>query len=251
MRCRARRPIWNSSGARSKRPGGMKRALLFLLALVGLPLVWALGVAFLEGLAAGTFTGPIVTPGRLGFLVGALAMAALYQWKGRAIQVVYVFAHEMTHALVGLLCLSRIHRVEVSARGGFVQLDKQNLAITLAPYCVPFYLLLALGLCALVTLFAPEAVPFWLWSALFGFCTLFHILYTLDALLTVSQPDVHLYGRLFSYWFILCANLLFASLALPLAGQVPFPDQARRIVHATSGTYRALFALIPSPTPRQ
>ena len=126
-----------------------------------------------------------------------------------------------------------------------MQLDKQNLAITLAPYCVPFYLLLALGLCALVTLFAPEAVPFWLWSALFGFCTLFHVLYTIDALLTVSQPDVQLYGRLFSYWFILCTNLFFASLALPLSGQVPFPEQARRLLHATTGTYRALFALVP------
>lgn len=245
MHCPAQRPIWRSSGARSSAHNGMKRALLFLLALVGLPLVWALGVAFLEGLAAGTFEGPLVTPGRLGFLAGAGAMVALYQWKGRALQVVYVFAHEMTHAAVGLLFLARIHRVEVSQRGGFVQLNKQNLAITLAPYCVPFYLLLALGLCALVTLFAPEAVPFWLWSALFGFCTLFHVLYTIDALLTVSQPDVQLYGRLFSYWFILCTNLFFASLALPLSGQVPFPEQARRLLHATTGTYRALFALVP------
>ena len=223
----------------------MAGALRFLLALVALPVVWGLGAAFLEGLVAGSLEGGLLTAPRLGFGVGALAMVALYQWKGRALQIVYVFAHEMTHAAVGLLFFARIRRVSVRATGGFVVLDRQNWAIALAPYCVPFYLLLALGLCALTGLCFPDALPFWLWSALFGACTLFHVLYKLDALLSVSQPDTHLYGRFFSYWLILCLNLSFASLALVLSGMTPCLDQGARVLRRTAGAYCALAELLP------
>ena len=219
----------------------MRRVLLFLLAVLGLPLAWGLGEALLRGLAADVAEGPLLTSGRLWFLGGAVAMTLLYAWKGRALMVAYVFAHEMTHAVVGLLCLARVHRVSVRETGGFVELSKQNLAIVLAPYCVPFYLLLAVAARALTAWLWPGALPDGPWLGLFGVLTLFHALYTLDALISVAQPDIREYGRLFSYWLIVCVNLFFASVALTFAGRVGAFAQGRRILSSTAHAYAALW----------
>ena len=71
----------------------------------------------------------------------------------------------------------------------------------------------------------------WLWSAAFGILTAFHILCMLDAILTMTQPDIRVYGRFFSYWFILVVNLLFTLLALVAIGHVTVADLARRFIH--------------------
>ena len=230
----------------------MRRFLLLLLAVVGLPMIWGLAVALLQGFAADVAGGPLLSSGRLWFLGGAVAMTALYAWKGRALMVVYVFAHEMTHALAGLLFLSRIHRVSVRETGGFVELSKSNLVIVLAPYCVPLYLLVAVGMRALTAWLWPGALPEGPWLGLFGALTLFHVLYTLSALLSVAQPDVREYGWLFSYWLILCVNLFFASVALTFAGRVGAYAQGRRMVSETLRAYevvgRAFQAVLPERT---
>lgn len=230
----------------------MRRFLLLLLAVVGLPMIWGLAVALLQGFAADVAGGPLLSSGRLWFLGGAVAMTALYAWKGRALMVVYVFAHEMTHALAGLLFLSRIHRVSVRETGGFVELSKSNLVIVLAPYCVPLYLLVAVGMRALTAWLWPGALPEGPWLGLFGALTLFHVLYTLSALLSVAQPDVREYGWLFSYWLILCVNLFFASVALTFAGRVGAYAQGRRMISETFRAYetvgRAFQAVLPERT---
>ena len=225
----------------------MRRFALMLVGLAGLPLAWGLARAFWDGLVAGMLGEGWLTPGKIGFASGAAAMTALYLWKGRALSIVYVFAHEMTHAVVGLLFLARVHRVSVGETGGFVELSKSNLAITLAPYCVPFYLLIALGVCALTTWLWPGAVPFWAWAAAFGALTFFHVLYTFDTLLSVAQPDVREYGRLFSYWLIVTVNLLFASLALTLSGQTGAAAQGRRVAQRTAEAYAATGHALAEP----
>lgn len=224
----------------------MKRVALFLLALIGLPVLWALGWTFLVGLSAGTVNGAIVTPSRLAFFAGGLLFIPYYLWKGRAWSVIYVFAHEMTHAVVGLFFFAKIHRINVRETGGFVELSKSNVIITLAPYCVPFYLLISLVVCAVADRYFPGVVPPLLWSGLFGFLTLFHILYTIDALVSVEQPDVLEYGRLFSYWFILSINLLCAILALSLVGIVPFAAQSRTLANETRRAYGTVYSTLSS-----
>lgn len=213
----------------------MKKAVLFLLAFAGLPFVWACVRALFNSLAAGLTEDSFFAPGCVAFLAGAAAMVALYFWKGRELSIVYVFGHEMTHALVGLCFFARIHSVNIRETGGFVELSKSNLFITLAPYCVPFYLFIVIGVHALATCIAPQ--PVWPWYAAFGVTTAFHILYTLDALLTVAQPDVRAYGRFFSYWFILVVNLLFALLALVAIGHISFRGQAHALRVQTVDAY--------------
>ncbi len=222
----------------------MKKFLLLLLALCGLPLLWALGVAFLKGLALGISQEHWLTPGCMGFLIGALLMVLLYAWKRRLFDPPYVFAHEMTHALVGLCCLAKVHRVHIEKQSGYVQLSKENILITLSPYCVPFYLLLGVGVYGLLRLFFDEPLPFAVWAGLFGGMTVFHIVKTIDTLMGASQPDTRIYGRLFSYWFILCMNLLFAQIALCLTHLTDWKTQSLTLLDETREGYEAVIAQV-------
>lgn len=218
----------------------MMRPVLFLMGLSGLPLIWSLGEAFLRGLAQNAGGDPLFfTPGFLAFAGGALGMLLAYAFFTAPLKLCAIFAHELTHAVVGLCCGARIHSFSVTSQGGAVTLDKMNLFIALSPYCLPLYLLLALLISAPL-LHAFPALPFWPFAALFGALTLFHLLATLDSLLTTSQSDLHLYGRLFSYWLILTVNLLAANLALPLANRQPLRTQFIHVATTTSQTYRTL-----------
>ena len=164
-------------------------------------------------------------------------MVLLYAWKGKELLITYIFAHEMTHAFVGLLFFAHIHRVSVKETGGFVELNKTNLVIVLAPYCAPFYLLLAAVLRAACVLLIPGIIPENAWMFLFGLLAAFHLLYTLSALLSIAQPDIQLYGRLFSYWLILCVNLFFASLALTATGRVEPQVQGKQMLASSLNAY--------------
>ena len=218
----------------------MKNAFLFLLAAVGLPLTWAIGRTCVEGLAAGLSDGNLLTAGRLAFIGGAATMTWFYFWKGREWYVLYVFAHEMTHAVVGLCCFAKIHSITINKTNGCVVLSKDNVAISLAPYCVPFYLLIALVCCAILIRIWPQQ-PFWPWAALFGALALFHVLYTIDALVSTAQSDVRVYGRFFSYWLIITVNLLIATFALSAANILSFDRQAATLQHHATTAYSALW----------
>ncbi len=215
----------------------MQKFVLFVLAFCGLPLVWALFWTLMEGLAIGLTKEAWLAPNPIGFCGGALLMGLLYLWQRQRLNIVYVFAHESTHALVGLCCLAKIHEFKVSDGGGHVQLSKSNLLITLSPYCVPLFLLLSTLLHALLNLFFPDLLPAYIWCGIFGFFTFFHILFTLDALITVSQPDTHVYGRFFSYWFILCANLFFALLAIYIIDLVGWREQINTFCRELTSAY--------------
>lgn len=219
-----------------------KRFLLLVLALIGLPLVWVLGKCFLETLFLDMVTGQCFTVGRVAFGVGCLLMVLLYLWKGRSLMVLYVFAHEMTHAVAGLCCFAKIHKISIGKSGGYVQLSKSNLVITLAPYCVPFYLLCGILLYILQQIFVPDVLPFAVWATLFGFLTAFHVLFTADALLTVSQPDTHEYGRCFSWWLIVVTNLFFALMvSTAISPKITMLQQMHRLVLEAQRVYTTVY----------
>lgn len=221
----------------------MRRFGLMMLAILGVPLVWVLGRCFLGTLVLDTLDAPFFSASRIAFFAGCLLMTALYAWRGSSFTILYVFAHEMTHALAGLLCFAKIHKINIQRSGGFVQLSKSNLVITLAPYCLPFYLLCGVVLYGLVQYLWPDVLPFPLWSGVFGVLTAFHVLFTFDALLSVSQPDTHEYGRFFSWWFILVTNLFFALLAVTATSpKMNLRQQTAQVAATTRDAYAAVYA---------
>lgn len=183
----------------------MRKFFFFLLAILLLPLCFSLtwtGIRlFLQFCAHDDhFTDLFILLG------GILTWTVIQFWGHHHPTRVYVLAHELTHALCGLLFGAKIGKIKVSKKGGFVTLSKSNLLITLAPYFFPFYTMLVLLVYWIVSCFCTP-VPFRaIWLFLIGFTWSFHICFTIESLMT-EQPDFQDYGKFFSYIFIFLMNI--------------------------------------------
>ena len=129
---------------------------------------------------------------------------------------VYVFAHELTHFLVAKLFRRRTGRFTLGNLQGSVQVDNPNAWIVLAPYFIPFYVIVAMGIFGLTQLFVFPSPP---WAVLVfafvvGLAYAYHCLMTVVAI-SHTQADLHIFGPTFSMALILVCNsaiLLFAIL---------------------------------------
>lgn len=119
----------------------------------------------------------------------------------------YILAHELTHALWGMLMGARVGRIRVKADHGSVTLSKTNFLITLAPYFFPLYTCVVLLVYGVLYLFL-DVQPYTLfWLGLIGFTWTFHVTFTINALLQ-RQTDIEQQGRIFSYAFVYVTNVL-------------------------------------------
>lgn len=178
-----------------------------LLGLVLLPACWGVVRAAFDAFGVATAHAGGFSVEALSLLGGVTAFVVCWLVVPHPVRA-YVLGHELTHALWGILFGARPSKVRVGATGGSVNLSKSNFIITLAPYFFPFYafvVIVAAGLTALVV----RPLPFLpLWLFLIGLTWAFHVLFTLETL-AQRQPDVTLYGRLFSWTFVFLANVLF------------------------------------------
>ena len=58
---------------------------------------------------------------------------------------IYVFGHELTHALWTWLFGGRVKKMKVTSAGGHVVVSKTNFLIALAPYFFPLYAVLVIA----------------------------------------------------------------------------------------------------------
>lgn len=145
---------------------------------------------------------------------GAAAWGVMY-WLLPKPMWVYVFGHELTHALWTWLFGGEVHQFKVTARGGHVVVSKNNFLISLAPYFFPLY---AVGV-VLVYLVGDWR---WDWAAylavfhvLLGAAYAFHV--TLTAYVLQSrQSDITQHGWFFSAVIIFLGNGAGLLLAIPL-----------------------------------
>jgi hypothetical protein len=128
---------------------------------------------------------------------------------------IYVFGHELTHALWVWLFGGRVKKFKATANGGHVVVDKSNFLIALAPYFFPFY-------AVLIVIAFVVGHRVWGWN---GYLVLFHLLVgaayafhvTLTAhILKTRQSDVASQGYLFSAVVIFLGNALVLLVGIPL-----------------------------------
>jgi len=133
----------------------------------------------------------------------------------------YVFGHELTHAFAAWLCGYRVNKISVKKDSGYVKMDKTNTFVVLAPYVIPFYLLvsaLVYGIAGLCTDLTPFRPYFLVWL---GGCLSFHFIQTFHTLWEADQPDLKLAGgKIFSLVTIILANMFILALVL----KVLFPQ---------------------------
>lgn len=144
---------------------------------------------------------------------GLFAVLAVLLWRP---VVVYVFAHEVVHAIATWMCLGRVTNLRASTQGGSVTTSKSNTFIRLAPYFVPLYTLAAGAVFAgLDHWWKPLSEYRWALSMAMGFTLAFHLGFTLWSLRR-DQPDLRPDGWLFSIVLIYLANLLVVAAVLGL-----------------------------------
>ena len=130
--------------------------------------------------------------------------------------VIYVFGHELTHALWVWLMGGRVSRFRVSRDGGHVVTSKANFWIALAPYFFPIYSILVIVVYGALSLFL-EVQPYGqLLYALIGVSWAFHFTFTCW-MIPKNQSDLSDNGTVFSLVLIYLMNLILLSVLLIIA----------------------------------
>ncbi len=195
----------------------MAKILRLFLGLLLLPACWAIVRTFLDALSAASLATDLFTAETVALFGGMVAFALAWAALPHPVRA-YVLGHELTHALWGILFGARASDLRVGEKGGSVRLTKENVVITLAPYFFPFYTFVVI-LAALVTYAFLRPLPYLsLWMFLVGFTWAFHVLFTLETLVQ-RQPDITLYGRVFSWTVIFLVNM--ATLLVWLVATTP------------------------------
>ena len=206
-----------------------------LLGVALLPMCWGVVRAFFDSVIAAAGETGGVTAESIALLGGMLAFALCWMSVPHPVKT-YVLGHELTHAIWGLLFGAVPSRLRVSESGGSVNLTKSNMLITLAPYFFPFYTFVVV-VAAIVTYAFIRPLP-WLplWMFMVGFTWAFHVLFTIETL-SQRQPDVKLYGRVFSWVFIFLANVALVLVFLAAVTSLSFAQLGGFLVHRVLDAY--------------
>jgi hypothetical protein len=137
----------------------------------------------------------------------------------------YVLAHELTHAIWGLLMGARVSKMKISKDSGSVVLSKTNFLITLAPYFFPLYTVIIVAAYFIISQFYNVTPYYLIWLGLVGFTWGFHVSFTITTLMQ-QQSDIQAYGHLFSYAVIYIFNIFGICLWIVLVTAVTFGDLA-------------------------
>lgn len=175
----------------------MTRAIKFVFACAGIPVIWATMRAFLQTIS---IFRPLSSDHTY-FVAGLLAYPVFQVLFAQPLRT-YVFGHELTHALASLLMGGRIKRFKVSKSGGSVRLSKTNFLVSLAPYFAPLYTILLIGTYFVAGIFCPVARYHNIFLFCVGFSLSFHFALTVFAI-KQRQPDITKTGVFFSMTIIL------------------------------------------------
>ncbi len=216
--------------------GWGQRILRWLAALALLPvdvgMTWALALVVRDSVGALHFWVPLS--------LGIALWLLVYNTMPRPMWL-YVFGHELTHALCAWCFGAKVQGFRVGRGGGEVRVSKSNTLIALGPYFLPIY--------AILWTLASLGVRIWLgrpdwllpvFHVGLGFTYAFHVTMT-AVILRVRQPDLVGEGFLFSAVVIWFGNVLVPLIALPALGAVgDVPEALRLAAWKTIDVFRFL-----------
>jgi hypothetical protein len=182
----------------------------FIIAVMLLPVCGGAAMALWRVLCASGGAEIVWVP----LLAGAACWVVIFLLLPKPMWI-YVFGHELTHALWAWLFGGQVKKMKVASGGGHVVISKTNFIITLAPYFFPLYAALAVIVFTLGNLF-------WNWRGYlvwFHLCVgaayAFHVTLTFHTLRT-RQSDITSQGRLFSAVIIFLGNVCVLLFGVPL-----------------------------------
>lgn len=207
----------------------------FIVALFLLPVCAVLSQTFFTSFARATVAERLWAGEEFWFFsLGAILWLIAFFGLPRPI-VLYVFGHELTHALWVWMMGGRVSRFRVGREGGHILTDKNNFLIALAPYFFPLYSILVLALYGALSLFFNMQPYGRLLYALVGVTWAFHLTFTCW-MIPKNQSDLSDNGTIFSLVVIYLINLLLLSAMLVIASpRITFEsfgeDMARNVAN--------------------
>jgi hypothetical protein len=155
----------------------------------------------------------------------------------------YVFGHELSHAIAGILSGAKIKKFNIRKESGSIVLTKDTILITLAPYFFPIYTSALIIIYIFLGWFINIKQFYEYFLFLAGFSIALHVALTIY-ILSIEQSDLRVYGTFFSYIIIFMVNIaVFVFLAAAV-----FPDDINvkdiflRIFGNTTDIYKFIYA---------
>ncbi len=149
------------------------------------------------------------------FFLGALLWLIAFFGLPRPL-ILYVFGHELTHALWVWLMGGRVSRFRVAREGGHIVTNRTNFWIALTPYFFPLYSVAVIAAYGLASLFTDMSAYGQLLFALIGATWAFHFTFTCW-MIPKNQTDLSDHGTFFSLVFVYLMNVAILSVLLIIA----------------------------------
>jgi len=182
----------------------------FIIAVLLLPVCAGAAVALWRVLHASYGADTVWVP----LLAGAACWLVIFLLLPKPMWI-YVFGHELTHALWVWLFGGRVKKMKVTSNGGHVVISKTNFLIALAPYFFPLYAVLVIAVFAIGRLIWDWRSGLVWFHLLVGAAYAFHVTLTWHALKT-RQTDITSQGYLFSGVVIFLGNVSVLLFGVPL-----------------------------------
>jgi hypothetical protein len=190
----------------------------FIFAIFLLPICGVLTQTFFTVFARATVTQRLWAGEEFWFFsLGAVLWLIAFFGLPRPI-LIYVFGHELTHALWVWLMGGRVSRFRVGPDGGHVVTTKANFWIALAPYFFPIYSILTIAIYGALSVFLNMQPYGRLLYAVIGATWAFHFTFTCW-MIPKNQTDLTDQGTFFSLVVIYLMNLFLLSVMLILASR--------------------------------
>ncbi len=192
------------------------RWVKFIVAFFLLPLCAVLSQTFFTSFARATVAERLWAGEEFWFFsLGVVLWLIAFFGLPRPI-LIYVFGHELTHALWVWMMGGRVSRFKVGREGGHILTDKNNFLIALAPYFFPLYSILVFALYGAFSLFVNMQPYGRLLYALIGATWAFHLTFSCW-MIPKNQSDLADNGTIFSLVVIYLINLLLLGAMLIIA----------------------------------
>jgi len=192
------------------------RWVKFVVGIFLLPPAWVLTQTFFTAFARTTLRDAFWATEEFWFFsLGTILWLVAFFGLPRPLWI-YVFGHELTHALWVWMLGGRVHRFHVSKTGGHIVTDKTNTWIALAPYFFPIYSLIAIVLYGVAAIFVDVAPYRQVLYAVVGATWAFHLSFTCW-MIPKGQPDLTYGGTFFSLVLIYLLNLSLLAVLLIIA----------------------------------
>jgi len=223
------------------------RYLKFVVGIFLLPLVWILTQTFFTAFHTQAVQHEFWRSEEFWFFGLGAALWTLWffgsMWamgEPRPLRL-YVFGHELTHAIWVWAWQGRVSEFKGWSRdGGYIVTDTHNFWIALAPYFYPLYSLVVIVLYGAASLFYNVAesthtfifmTPLQWLFLLLGGTWAFHLTFTVW-MIPKGQTDLTTHGTFFSLTVIYVMNLLVLALFLIVAApEITFTSFGHELLH--------------------